>query len=150
MHKLLICFAGLMLSANLAAAMYRWTDENGVTVYSSTPPPTGQVEEIRKHAGPTAEQQQQARDRLQGISGETENKEGDPAQQEFDAEQKRLQKLVRQQNCEAARKNLQTLQNMRPSKLIKVDGKYERLDEQTLADHRARTQEQIDKNCGKD
>ena len=37
----------MMISSQLAAEIYKWTDENGVTHFSETPPPSDQEAEIQ-------------------------------------------------------------------------------------------------------
>ena len=38
-HRLSAVITGILLSATIQAGVYRWVDENGVTVYSQVPPP---------------------------------------------------------------------------------------------------------------
>lgn len=71
--------AALPLSADANSdRVYRWTDSNGVTHYSDSPPPTGQYQEVGTRAArPPAEQApaepspecRRARENLEKLTG---------------------------------------------------------------------------------
>jgi len=106
--------------------MYRWVDENGVTVYSQSPPATGQAEEVKVHTSTAAPAPQPTRPGNQDSeAGNDAAIEEGPSKEEI-AESNR----IREENCQAARHNLDLYTNL-GNKLVKTpDGLYKRLTEE--------------------
>ena len=136
----LCCFAAA------EAGMYRWVDENGVTVYSQTPPPDRQSVSIaapppparnsQDTTGVLEEQMKKFQDRR---DLKTENAE---RQAETDALQAK-----RDQDCQAARHNMTILEGP-PRKLISTpDGQYHRLDPEERQEQIDKAQKLIDEYC---
>lgn len=76
------------------AGMYRWVAENGVTVYSQTPPQYGEAVSIKKQTGPSAEETARARERLRGQ-----------VEQSFDAKEDAKQAQEKEANLAAQAEN---------------------------------------------
>ena len=89
----LILAASWLTGAN-ATEVYRWSDENGVTQYSDTPPANAKYERMSVRSG--AAQTNRAQE-----NEDTDSRAGDAVQTEADA--------ARAQRCAVAKQNLQTL-----------------------------------------
>jgi hypothetical protein len=129
------------------AAMYRWVDENGVTVYSQTPPPSGDAVKLRKRPPPPARDVEAARQRTEqqreGVFDQTEAEKQaatEQAMREDEAHQ-------REKNCAAARDNLETYQNLGPRRIRTADGRYLRLSEDEVRMEIDKAQAQIEEFC---
>lgn len=87
------------------AGMYKWTDEDGNTVYSQLPPPEGEYERLDVRTAPPSSGQS-----AQGGSSAAESilqdAEESEKQKDIEAQQAKAEEL-RKQNCEAAKQNLQ-------------------------------------------
>ncbi|WP_148713734.1 DUF4124 domain-containing protein [Chitinolyticbacter meiyuanensis] len=53
LQRTLLAFAMVALAATASAAVYKWVDENGVTQYSSEPPPNKKAKELKVQGGNT-------------------------------------------------------------------------------------------------
>ncbi|MGA7979397.1 MAG: DUF4124 domain-containing protein [Chromatiaceae bacterium] len=131
----------------LHADMYRWVDENGRTVYSQSPPPDGQAVKLKAAPPPPPAEVSAAQKRLQrqietSFDDREERKRAAEEQAKKDEAAKRLA-----ENCAAARKNLETLQNLGPRMIRTSDGEYRRLSEEEVAAEIRKTEEQIAKHC---
>lgn len=144
-------YAAALLAAALVlpaaqATMYRWVDENGITVYSQTPP-EGDSVRIEKQAGPSAAEQEAARTRLEDqIKASSEAAEAAQTTAREEAA-KAEQEKRRGTNCEIARRNLQTLQDLGPRMLRTPEGEYIRPSEQDVAERTAKANAQIEEFC---
>jgi hypothetical protein len=108
-----------------SAAMYKYVDEKGRTVYSQSPPPTGEVEVIKPPPPPATavEPDQQA---AKPAGGEGEAGANDPEQAKRQAESAK----IKAESCDRARKALEMYQNA-GNRLVKTaDGLYERMTEE--------------------
>ncbi|VAX11713.1 hypothetical protein MNBD_GAMMA26-69 [hydrothermal vent metagenome] len=107
-----LCLALLIIviSTPLTAKTYRWVDENGNTVYSQHPPPSGDATEI-KPPPPPAIAPEVAQSKLNQQKQQLEDLREDreiakEAEEKDTAEKTRLDK-----NCAAAKKTLDILIN---------------------------------------
>jgi hypothetical protein len=142
-------FALLAVSAWLpvSADMYRWVDENGRTVYSQSPPPSGQAVKLKPAPSPPPEEVSAAQERLQrqiesASDAENNRKQGAEEQTKQADAAKRLA-----DNCATARKNLETLENLGPRMVRMPDGEYRRLSEDEVAAEIGKTKAQIAEYC---
>ena len=140
----LLILAGLATGSQ--AAMYKWVDENGQTVYSQIPPTSGQSTRM-KPPPPPAETPEEARQRLnqrlqtledkaedKELAGQKEAKEGELAE-------------VYKSNCAAAQHNLMFLES-NPRKLVgQPDGSYVRITEEERQQKMQEAREQVEKFC---
>ncbi|RMD69505.1 MAG: DUF4124 domain-containing protein [Gammaproteobacteria bacterium] len=100
MKRYLVLLSLLAVFPVESTTIYRWIDEKGITHFSQTPPPVGQVQEIQvqvPHGPPPSSLKT-----LETMK-EAPPKEEDRARAE---EQARIKKEV----CSALRKNLETLE----------------------------------------
>jgi hypothetical protein len=103
---------GALLCAPVSAAkFYRWTDENGVTHYTQTPPPEGtQSREIRTF-GPSSDQEAEL-ERLQEQRQQAEAARQQQMKRQAEAaKEKSAPDQATQERCEQHRKNLEELRN---------------------------------------
>lgn len=109
MYRLLLATGLLIACLPTHAAMYKWVDENGVTQFSQTPPRDQPAERLRPPP-PPAEDPAAARERLQKQIDGFDNRR---LMEEVGAEEQAKQDAdaaERNKRCEAARRNLETLQ----------------------------------------
>ena len=136
----LFCLIGSMTMAEIALAKtYKWVDENGVTQYSSTPPPTGDFEALKGPSKPAidpAKAQGEMDKRLEAFDKRKE--EAENAKKESDAAAAKASQDKK--NCALAKKNLNLLQTKVRIKIKDKDGKihYQTDDERTANIKRAK------------
>ncbi len=127
--------------------IYRWVDAEGQVHYSQSPPPIGtQTEKVRGAYKPavTPETAQKA---LQ------EQVEKVDTQKQQTTEAKDLEGKVRaelerrKKNCETARTNLQTLENLGNRRIQDSEGKVIRLSEEDRQKRLSESQQQIKEWC---
>lgn len=121
--------AALAVSGAAAASgeIYRWTDEDGVTHYSDTPPPSREHSTVKVAIAPPP----------------TPVAEPKP-----EVETPKPPVTTNQSNCETARKNLETFASSARVEMDRDgDGKTEPLDETQRAAEIARNQELVKIYC---
>ena len=117
-----VALFAICVCAPATPAMYRWVDENGVTVYSQAPPPYGDAVKLKKRRPPRIEDAAAARTRLESQREQAFD-EGE-ARREAEAEQARKtdEELRRAANCAAAGANLETFQHLGPRRIRTPEG----------------------------
>jgi hypothetical protein len=145
MKKLALLLA-LMATATAQAEIYRWVDENGVTVYSEMPPPDGEADRVKTAPAPSetpeAMQQQQEAE-MQKLEDYREDKE-------LAAEKKQqgqLSKQIDEENCRNAKDNLDKLIAAAKRLVRMPDGNYVRLTEEQRQKHMEEARKIIDEYC---
>ncbi|MCW8943337.1 MAG: DUF4124 domain-containing protein [Sedimenticola sp.] len=115
----------LLFSSAADARMYRWVDDNGMTVYSQSPPPSGEATEIKVNTSTAAPNAKAAADAQPKQAAEPEKKESGPTKAEIEESNR-----IKAENCKAASSNLNLYENL-GNKLVKTpDGLYKRLTEE--------------------
>ncbi len=140
----LILLTGLTTGSQ--AAMYKWVDEDGQTVYSQTPPPSGQSTRI-KPPPPPAETPEEARQRLNQRLQKFEDKAEDKELAgQKEAKDEELAEVFKR-NCAAAQNNLFFLES-NPRKLVgQPDGSYVRITEEERQQKMQEAREQVERFC---
>ncbi len=164
---------GLLFSAAVPAALYRWVDADGVTVYSQAPPPEGGGEKVETRPTPAPAQPAPAQSApTQAQPAEAAPQAGQPkpapgkpqtpagkplspaeaALAEREAQKKTaLEKAKaeaeRKKGCAAAKKNYETYQNLGAKQIRHADGSYERPSEGEVADRTRRAKERMNELC---
>lgn len=122
--------AGAVLAAALlawhtgtAAQIYRYVDENGEVVYSQTPPPNGDATTITPDPGPGDAEAAAALERLRRQLEDQFDRRGAGERAAEEAAGQAARAEQRKKNCQAARTNLSTLQNLGGSYLELPDGR---------------------------
>ena len=140
---LLVIFA----SSQSVPAMYRWVDENGVTVYSQNPPPSSEAVKIKKQPAPSAEDAASLRklteERRARAFDEREARKQTEAEQAIQAEEERQ----RSSNCRAARNNLESFQNLGRRMIRTADGSVMRPSEDEVESEIEKAKLQIEEYC---
>lgn len=148
MPRHLTALLAALLSCSAAdGAMYRWVDENGVTVYSQTAPVGGNAVRIDRQAGPSEAEQEAARVRLQEQLEQAQDAEEAKKAAEAEAAAQREEAERRFTACEAARHNLETLRNLGPRMVRTPDGEYRRMSEDEVAAGIEQAQNQVEEYC---
>ncbi len=136
----------LFVCSQLNAQVYRWVDENGVTIYSQTPPPHAQAETVTTYQGaaPSAAEIQHR------LDAETQNDDDYIEDREL-AQQKKQQeqamKAFRHNSCQTAKSNLEGLKVGGSRLMRNADGSYQRLTEEQRQTQMQQAQEQISEFC---
>lgn len=125
-----ILFSLFMGTATVAtAAMYRWVDEHGATLYAEHPPAAADAVEIKKHAGPSEAEVQAAAERLRRQREQAfDEQEQRKAAAALEAEQTAAAQR-RAGNCASARGNLQKYQDLGFRMIKTPDGRHQLLSE---------------------
>ena len=126
---LLPLLATLIIITNADAKMYRWVDENGVTVYSQTPPPSGDATELNI-AAPKPASQPEAEPTTSVEPTDATQEEKQATEDEEMAKKKAESDKIKAENCKAARHNLDVYTNIGNRLLKTPDGLYERLSDE--------------------
>ncbi|WP_295577602.1 DUF4124 domain-containing protein [uncultured Lamprocystis sp.] len=145
-----LAVAGIGLAAFSSQSlgeMYRWVDESGTTVYAQQPPPGIQATPIKPHPAPGADTTGQAAEQLRGRVEQDIDKREDQALKAEAAAKQAAEETARKTNCDAARKNLNTLQTRGKGRLRTPDGKSGYLSRDELAKEFDKAREQIKINC---
>lgn len=125
-----------------AAALYKWTDEEGNVHYSQSPPEGNKAERmITKDAPPAPAQQDDATDNTgEGDAEQTDENAIPPeAGQDPEIAEKR------RQNCEIARKNMETYKQYR--KIQQPDGSVVVMSDDMRNAKMEEAQKMIDEYC---
>ncbi len=140
----LLILAGLATGSQ--AAMYKWVDANGVTVYSQTPPASGPSTRV-KPPPPPAMTPEEARERLDRSRQNLEDAAEDRELASQKDSQKDDQADTFKANCSAARNNLMNWEG-NPRKLVgQSDGTYARVTEEERQQKMQEGRHMIEKFC---
>jgi len=143
----MLCWLASICPGVAGAELYRYVDQDGVTVYSQSPPPTGDADTIRPAPGPGTADTDAARQRLRtGLEQYMDRREQRQREREA-ARQAEREAEQRAAGCAAARKNLDTMQRLGPHRLRMPDGSLIRPDAQERARMVGELQEQIQAQC---
>ncbi|RMH35212.1 MAG: DUF4124 domain-containing protein [Gammaproteobacteria bacterium] len=138
---------GLAIAALSLAAdkMYVWKDKKGVPHYTETPPPPGipfKVIEIQSSAQNPAARRTSQRPTSAPSPEATKT---DPTKQQLDRYRE-----ARRHNCEVAKKNLYTLQNVARIKITDASGEVRLLTDEEKQQRIEESKKQIKEFCGPD
>jgi hypothetical protein len=146
----------LLLSAGIALAwpgvgaraeLYRWTDADGVTVYSERPPPGAEAIRMKPDPGPSAEESQRAEERIRSLMEQDFDRREDEKRAAEESAKATAEAETRRANCEAAQANLATLENLGARRLRLPNGESRTLSDDERERYLAETRERIQKNC---
>jgi hypothetical protein len=148
-HNLLwgLILGAVLLPAAAGAATYKWVDDEGNVTYSQMPPSSGEYERISGAAsggprpGSGEESMQKLRDAVADVDAEN-----DEARKRAEVERTIAEnEEIRQQNCEAARKNLEIYTTYR--RFRDKDGEVTRLPEEERLKRLEEAKTQIETYC---
>ena len=149
-HSLAVAVLGLPLvcAAPASATMYRWVDDTGAVVYSQSPPPDGRAASAVAPPPPPSSSADAERQQLEGRLKQADEarkkqQEGQKVQQETAAKD-----ADRKRNCDAARQNLELIQNRPPQTRFQMpNGEYRRFTDEEREAELKKAREFVDKNC---
>ena len=100
----LLLFSGLLFSASVAAATYKWVDEKGNVHYSQQPPAGTDYERMKvdKSRYPYGEPEQETTPKDSAAKPAASSSSSSTVKEEI-----AKNKEIREKNCEAAKKNLE-------------------------------------------
>lgn len=130
-----------------SAPLYRWTDENGVTVYSQRPPPGAEATRLMPAPGPSPEESERAQQRIRSLVEQDFDRREESKRQEQESRQQAEQQAKRRANCEAARRNLATLENPQIGRVRTAEGELQALSDETRARYLEEARKVIQENC---
>ena len=145
-NPLLLLFTLLCISNVVTAGAYRYTDENGQTVYSQNPPTDRDAAVIKPPPPPSSSASAEKAAMEQTIATDKANVEkAKEAQKEIDTSNLTQEEM--RTNCEKARKYLGELQLKGRIKLIGPDGQATMLTEEQKNAEIAKTQGMVKSYC---
>lgn len=127
--------------------MYRWVDENGVTVYSQSPPSSGNAVTLKEPAAPTSETTKAAREQLRSERERAFDEDEDRRTAEAEKAKAAKEAEERAASCAAARENLERFENLGPRMIRTADGKVLRLSEDEVQTQVAKARKQVEAFC---
>jgi hypothetical protein len=138
----------LLASSTALGAMYRWVDESGSVIYSQSPPPDGRDATAVRPPPPPPEPPEAARQRLdERLKAADEARKSQAEQQKKEAET-RSRDADKRKNCDAARRNLELIENRPPqSRFQTPDGDVRRYTDEDRAAELKKLREFLEKNC---
>lgn len=146
MLRILLAVGILVLNGTTMAAMYKWVDEQGVTHYSQHPPKDNAAQRMTPPP-PPAEDPAAAQQRLQEQVDAFDQRRGAAQEEAAAAEKAAAEQERRQQRCEAARRNLQSLQLGGGRRIRTPDGEYVRPTDAYREEQMAQARKIIQENC---
>lgn len=138
---------GACIGAGAATPLYRWTDENGITVYSRLPPTGTNAIRLTPDPGPSPEESERAEQRIRSLVEQDYDRREEAKRQEQESGEQAEQQARRRANCEAARRNLATLENPQIGRVRTAEGELQALSDETRARHLEEARKVIQENC---
>ena len=144
--NLLLLFSILCISSVATAGAYRYTDENGQTVYSQNPPADRDAARINPPPPPASSAPAEKAAMEKTVATDKANVEkAKEAQKEIDTSNLTQEEM--QTNCQRAKKYLGELQLKGRIKLIGPDGQATMLSEEQKNAEIAKTQGMVKSYC---
>ncbi len=144
MRNTLIAIALSMLCSHaMAAKLYKWVDENGVTQFSQQPPANDQYERMNVTAPPKLGSDMAPAAADTPNEEETQTGEGDAAAKKAEREQQ----AMREAQCAKLREDLTTLENNPRLGRTNEAGEMERIGEDDRQAMMAKAREDLAAYC---
>ncbi len=138
----------LLLSSGLQAEAYKWVDENGVTVYSQTPPPSNvETQRMKPPPQPKETGGQGSRENLEQQYQAMQEREDERKKQAEESKKAEDLQEQRDQNCQAAQHNLKILEGPPRSLVQTPDGEYHRVTQEEREKQKSEAQKMVDQYC---
>jgi hypothetical protein len=132
------------------AKTYRWVDEEGNTVYSQSPPPSGDYKEVKIRKETPQSQQIEAAAKLKREQKQRSEARKQGEESAAQRERQESRKAARNQSCENARHNLEILKNPRLGRLMNEEGNYEILEDERRETLIREAQAQVREFCSEE
>jgi hypothetical protein len=129
-HTIMLALLTVLSGASPQAASgqpFRYVDENGVTVYSQTPPPGASADAVELAPAPSAADTDAAIERLRGQIEQQFDQRQDQARAKAAEAEEAKAVAQRAEACATARQNRQTLQDLGARMLRMPDGSVTRI-----------------------
>ena len=130
----------------MSAAVYKWTDENGVTHFGDRQPTGAKAERVNVRSG-TSSDASASRQSLQEQLHNLEKHQEDEAKQRREAAVEEARRKQREANCATARSNLEVIANHARIR-IEENGALRYLTQEEIAEKRAELERMAEDNCG--
>ena len=143
---LLLSFSALCWVATAYGKTYRWVDENGVTVYSQSPPPEGEATVV-KPPPPPATPPDEAWKKLNEQRLKLQDNREDRTEAKEKEQKQEVSEEIRRKNCEISRENLKQLEGLPPRLVRTSDGKYVPITEEDRQKRIKETRDQVKEFC---
>lgn len=137
----------LLAAPTAQAEMYRWVDQDGVTVYSEHPPPDAEATRIRKDSAPSSVDTNRALDRINRFNTQDFDRREEAKKQAEEAAAAAEETAGRKHNCEMARRNLETIQTLGARRLRMPNGEYRVVSDDDRARLESESRKLIQENC---
>jgi hypothetical protein len=142
-----MAIAALFLCGGVEAAMYKWVDEAGQTVYSQTPPPSGNATRIERQAAPAPAEGERQREELRRELERSYDRAVDREQRATERRQAEEQRQARAKSCEIARRNLEVLQGLSKRQFNTPEGDYRTLADDEREQRIREARDNVEKHC---
>lgn len=126
--------------------MYKWVDEQGNVHYSQQRPSAQQYQTVAPPPGPSSSAAEE-RERLKSMLESRDQSKEEATKAEAEAAADQAEKERFRKNCEAARRNLETYQNLGRKKVVGSDGVAYYPDEEEVAEKIATARKNIQEYC---
>lgn len=123
MKRIALFVAALLAAGSLNAQIYQWKDENGKTVLSDKPP-VGHANNLSKKVDSSAPEQGGKQKTLAERDMEFRKRQKDSQEAAEKTKKKDAESAVTKENCETARRQIQTLES--GERIARHDDKGER------------------------
>lgn len=138
---------GLLLFTSVQAGVYRWVDQDGVTVYSQVPPPANvATKKIEPPPPPSVTEKEAWQEVNQNWSAMRDRVDVKKEQATADAEQEE-KKQKEENNCTVARQTIQHLESSEWQRMRTANGKIKRLTTEEREERLQEAHEMQEKYC---
>ena len=144
---LVAAWMGAGMGTGAASPLYRWTDENGVTVYSRLPPPGTEATRLTPDSGPSPEESERAEQRIRSLVEQDYDRREEAKRQQQESGEQAERQARRRANCEAARRNQATLEDARVGRVRTAEGELQALSDDVRERYLEETRKVIQENC---
>jgi hypothetical protein len=147
MNRKILTLAALLTATPvmaLAASVYKWTDEDGVTHFGDRQPTGQQAESVNIRTGKSSgDNRMSPQERVE----ELESREAEENQQRQESAVEQARRKQREANCETARTNLTVIQQNSRIR-IEEEGEQRYLTPEEIEEKKQQFEEIAEKNCG--
>ncbi|MCP4287673.1 MAG: DUF4124 domain-containing protein [Gammaproteobacteria bacterium] len=121
-YRLGALIAGILLSATIQAGVYRWVDENGVTVYSQVPPPAAIEKKQMETQPPPPNTEQEAWEEVNQDWKKMRDRQ-DLLKEQATADSENAERAqAGPKNCDIARRTIEQLKHSYRKVIKNADG----------------------------
>ena len=145
MKKLILAALVLSLAPGAFAQLYKYTDKDGKTVYSDTPPASVDSKQIKVQTGPAPAPAAAPAKSAADKTADKGSKEARDTSKKAEDEAKR--KADNAERCANARENLRVAESGRRQTRLNAKGEVEYLDDQEIEANKAARRADVERAC---